>query len=84
VDALQELNVTHYLSLAIWIPIVAGVVVLAVRNDENANYARWLALFGAILGFLVTIPLWMYFETGTPDMQFVEHAEWIPRYDIQY
>jgi len=78
------LNVTHYLSLAIWIPIVAGVVVLAVRNDENANYARWIALFGAILGFLVTLPLWMYFETGTPDMQFVEHAEWIPRFDIHY
>ena len=45
----------HYLSLAIWIPIVAGVAVLAVRSDANARFARWLALFGATLGFLVKI-----------------------------
>jgi NADH-quinone oxidoreductase subunit M len=84
VDAVQELTVTHYLSLAIWIPIVAGVVVLAVRGDENARYARWLALLGAILGFVVTLPLWLHFDSGTADMQFVEHAEWIPRFDIHY
>jgi len=84
VDAVQELTVTHYLSLAIWIPIVAGVVVLAVRGDENARYARWLALLGAILGFVVTLPLWVHFDSGTADMQFVEHAEWIPRFDIHY
>ncbi len=74
----------HYLSLAIWIPIVAGAVVLAVRSDDNAGLARWIALFGATLGFLVTIPLWLHFATGTSDMQFVEHAEWIPRFDIHY
>ena len=78
------MNVTHYLSLAIWIPIVAGVAVLAVRSDADARYARWIALVGALLGFIVTIPLWLYFVPGTPDMQFVEHAEWIPRFDIHY
>ena len=75
---------THYLSLSIWVPIVAGIAVLAVRGDENARYARWLALFGALLGFVVTIPLWLYFVPDTSDMQFVEHAEWIPRFDIHY
>jgi NADH-quinone oxidoreductase subunit M len=74
----------HYLSLSIWTPIVAGVAVLAVRSDANARYARWLALFGATLGFLVTLPLWFRFVPGTSDMQFVEHAEWIPRFDIHY
>jgi NADH-quinone oxidoreductase subunit M len=74
----------HLLSLAIWIPIAAGVAVLAVRSDADARYARWIALIGALLGFIVTIPLWLYFVPGTPDMQFVEHAEWIPRFDIHY
>jgi len=74
----------HLLSFAIWIPIVAGVAVLAVRSDADARYARWIALVGALLGFIVTIPLWLYFVPGTSDMQFVEHAEWIPRFDIHY
>ena len=74
----------HLLSFAIWIPIVAGVAVLAVGSDADARYARWIALVGALLGFIVTIPLWLYFVPGTSDMQFVEHAEWIPRFDIHY
>ena len=73
-----------YLSLAIWVPIVAGVAVLAVRRDEDAGLARWIALIGATLGLLVTLPLWLHFEPGTSDMQFVEHSEWIVRYNIFY
>src|ERR1700754_749424 len=73
-----------YLSLAIWVPIVAGFAVLAVGRDRDAATARWIALIGALVGFLVTLPLWMQFELGTSDMQFVERAEWIPRFDIYY
>ena len=73
-----------YLSLAIWVPIVAGLVVLAVGRDRDAGAARWIALVGAVVGFLVTLPLWLHFETGTSDMQFVERLEWIPRFDIHY
>ena len=73
-----------YLSLAIWVPIVAGVAVLAVRRDEDAGLARWIALTGAALGLLVTLPLWLHFAPGTSDMQFVEHSEWIVRFDIFY
>jgi NADH-quinone oxidoreductase subunit M len=71
-----------YLSLAIWVPIVAGLVVLAVGRDVRT--ARWIALVGAVVGFLVTLPLWLNFEPGTSDLQFVEHLEWIPRFDINY
>ena len=64
-----------YLSLAIWVPIVAGCAVLAVGRDRDAATARWIALVGALVGFLVTIPLWTHFELGTSDMQFVERAD---------
>ena len=73
-----------YLSLAIWVPIVAGLAVLAVGRDRDAAVARWIALFGALAGFLVTLPLWIQFEVGTSDFQFAERAEWIPRFDIHY
>jgi len=46
------------LSLAIWVPIAAGLLVLACGGDEKAPLARTIALAGAIFGFLVTIPLY--------------------------
>ena len=52
-----------YLSLAIWVPIVAGLLVLAVNRDADAAAARWLALVGAVAGFAVTIPLYVHFTT---------------------
>jgi NADH-quinone oxidoreductase subunit M len=73
-----------YLSLAIWIPIVFGLAVLTVGRDRDAPTARWIALVGATVGFLVTLPLWIHFNPGTSEMQFVERAEWIPRFDIHY
>ena len=72
------------LSLAIWIPIVAGLVVLATGSDRNAPLARMLSLAGAVLGFLVTIPLWTGFDYSTAAMQFVELKPWIPRFNINY
>jgi NADH-quinone oxidoreductase subunit M len=73
-----------YLSLAIWIPIAAGFAVLATGRDRDAGTARWIALIGALAGFLVSLPLWLLFDPGTSDMQFVESAEWIPRFDVRY
>jgi NADH-quinone oxidoreductase subunit M len=74
---------SHWLSLAVWVPIVAGVIVLAV-GDRNLREARWVALLGAVAGFLVTIPLVTGFQTGTSAMQFVELNPWIPRFNINY
>jgi NADH-quinone oxidoreductase subunit M len=73
-----------YLSLAIWVPIVAGLLVLALNRDRDAQAARWLALVGAIAGFAVTIPLYLHFTLGTAEMQFVETIEWIPRFNVNY
>jgi NADH-quinone oxidoreductase subunit M len=73
-----------YLSLAIWVPIVAGLVVLAVGRDRDPGAARWIALFGALAGLLVTLPLWLHFDNSTAKMQFVELSDWVPRFDVHY
>ncbi len=75
---------TPLLSLAIWVPIFAGLVVLLTGSDRNAPLARMLALFGAVAGLLVTVPLYTGFDMTTPAMQFVELAPWIPRFNINY
>jgi NADH-quinone oxidoreductase subunit M len=72
------------LSLAVWVPIIAGVLVLATGSDRNAPLARWLALIGSVLGFVVTIPLYTQFDALTANMQFVELARWIPAFNIHY
>jgi len=70
------------LSAAIWIPIVAGVLVL-VAGERNP-WMRWIALAGAVLGFLVTLPLYTGFEPSSSAMQFVELRPWIERFNINY
>jgi NADH-quinone oxidoreductase subunit M len=77
-------TVTPYLSLVIWVPIFAGVAVLMLGGERDAMKARWLALVGALAGFLVTIPLYTHFDLATSAMQFVERKEWIPYFDIYY
>ncbi len=72
------------LSLAIWMPIAFGVVLLALGRDENARVVRWVALFGALASFLITLPLYGGFDGGTAAMQFVENTSWIQRFNVNY
>ncbi|MCE2657725.1 MAG: NADH-quinone oxidoreductase subunit M [Rubrivivax sp.] len=72
------------LSVAIWLPITIGVLLLAVGRDAFAGTVRWVALIGAIASFLVTIPLISGFDTGTAAMQFTENLLWIERFNVAY
>jgi NADH-quinone oxidoreductase subunit M len=72
------------LSLAIWLPIAAGVLLLAIGRDEYATNVRWVALITSILSFLVTLPLVSGFDTGTAAMQFQENLPWIERLNVHY
>ena len=72
------------LSLSIWVPIAFGALLLAFSKEGQANAVRWLALIGALIGFAVTIPLITGFDTTTANMQFVENALWIERFNIHY
>jgi NADH-quinone oxidoreductase subunit M len=72
------------LSLAIWVPIVFGLLVLATGSDRNAAVARGLALIGSVAGLAVTIPLYTRFDTASAAMQFVERAAWIETFRVDY
>jgi len=72
------------LSIAIWLPVVFGALLLATGRDQNAGVVRALALVGAVASFLVTIPLVTGFNNQTAAMQFVEKLEWIPRFNVHY
>ena len=64
------------LSLVIWVPIVAGLVVLAI-GDRNVRIARWVALIGSLAGLAVALPLWPQFDRAASGFQFIELVPWI-------
>jgi len=72
------------LSLAIWTPIIFGVLLLTFGCDRHARAVRWLALIGALIGLVATIPLISGFDTGTAAMQFVEKMPWVARFNMHY
>ncbi|HQN10947.1 MAG TPA: NADH-quinone oxidoreductase subunit M [Quisquiliibacterium sp.] len=73
-----------YLSGAIWIPVLFGVLVLAFGNDRNAGFVRGLSLVGALAGLASTIPLFTRFDRSSAAMQFVEKMPWIDRFSVNY
>jgi NADH-quinone oxidoreductase subunit M len=72
------------LSLSIWTPIAFGVLLLALGRDDQARVVRWIALIGAVVSLLVTVPLYDAFQLGTSAMQFVEKEVWIGHFDVHY
>lgn len=73
-----------WLTLSIFVPIVAGLLVLLLGRDDRPGLTRWLSLAGAVLGFLVTLPLYAGFNNSTADMQFVEKSPWIETFAVNY
>ena len=75
---------TPWLTLAIFVPIVCGLIVLALGRDERPGLTRGLALAGAVISFLVTIPIYLGFDNSTAAMQFVEKSVWIEAFAVYY
>ena len=71
------------LSVVIWLPIAAGLLVLAV-GDRRPAAARAIALMGSIAGLLVALPLWTQFDRLAGGFQFVESAPWIATFNVNY
>ncbi len=72
------------LSLAIWLPIVVGGVLLALGGDARAAMCRWIALVGSVASLVVTLPLVTSFDRTTAAMQFTERFGWIERFNVHY
>ena len=69
-----------WISLAIWLPLLGGLLVIALGDGR----ARPLALGIAVLTLLASLPLYFAFDTSTAAMQFTETAAWLPGFDIAY
>jgi NADH-quinone oxidoreductase subunit M len=72
-----------WLSLSIWTPIAFGLLILLLSNSKP-SVIRWTALFGSLVSFAVTLPLYIGFIAKSPALQFVEKTTWIESFNIHY
>ena len=73
----------HLLSILIWLPIAAGVMVLLL-GERNIGAGRWVSLAASVVTLALCVPLWGQFNTHTAAYQFVQKAAWIPRFRAYY
>jgi NADH-quinone oxidoreductase subunit M len=72
------------LSVLTWLPVVGAILALCTGGDKNANTARTIAVIVALANVLLCIPLYLAFDVGSYDMQFVEDHLWINAYQTHY
>ena len=76
----------HLLSVITYTPLVGALVLLlpAFSGKGKENAVRWAANAVSLLGFLLSLPLWFWFDRSADGFQFVEKAPWIPSIGVQY
>ncbi|MEC7491225.1 MAG: NADH-quinone oxidoreductase subunit M [Pseudomonadota bacterium] len=74
------------LSLTTFLPTLGALSIMVIRGEEAtvARNARATALWTSLATFIVSIFLWVGFDTTTADFQFVEKADWVPSFGIVY
>ena len=71
------------LSLILFTPLM-GVAILLFVSKHSVDTIRWIANAIAMLGFLVSAPLWFLYDSQNPNWQFVERHTWIPSIGAEY
>src|SRR6185437_1066521 len=74
---------TYYLSIILFEPLVGALLLLLV-SKRNEDAIRWIANAFALAGFLISIPLWFWYNPQNADFQFIERAQWIPSIGAEY
>ena len=74
----------HLLSIITYTPLLGALLLLLPPFKGRDNAVRWTANVFGLLGFLVSLPLWFWFDRGAAGFQFVERHAWIPSIGVQY
>ena len=71
----------YILSLILALPFL-GALLVSLLNKESRNAIRILGLAFSAGAFVLSVWLFIMFDGGKPDMQFVEKYAWIPELDV--
>jgi NADH-quinone oxidoreductase subunit M len=73
----------HILSIILFEPL-AGALLLLLVSKRNEQAIRWIANVTACAGFVISVPLWFWYNPQNADFQFIERAPWIPSIGAEY
>jgi NADH-quinone oxidoreductase subunit M len=75
----------HLLSIITYTPLVGAFILLLPPFKKNDDAVRWFANAVALVGLLVSLPLWFWFDRSHPTpFQFEETGSWIPSIGVSY
>jgi len=76
----------HLLSTITFFPLAWALIGLTFpsRGGHNKQFLKIWAFSGSIVTFLLSLKLFMGFETGGTEFQFMESASWIPALGVNY
>jgi NADH-quinone oxidoreductase subunit M len=74
----------HLLSIITYTPLLGALALLLPPFKGQDDRVRWFANGVAAVGFLVSLPLWFWFDRGASGFQFVEKGSWIPSIGVSY
>src|SRR5215212_2154648 len=75
------------LSIITYVPLAGAIILMFAFNGANTNAIKRFALGIAVVDFLLSVPLWIYFNphgTGAKMFQFQENYSWIPSLGVHY
>ena len=67
------------LSLIIFVPLIGAFFILITKGSQKnvEKNSKYVAIFTSVANFLISIFLWLSFDTSTSEFQFVEKRIWI-------
>ena len=69
------------LTLITFTPLFGALLILFLRNEV---IIKWFALATTFGTFIISLPIYKYFDKTTHKMQFVEDYQWITTWNINY
>ncbi|WP_201327521.1 complex I subunit 4 family protein [Thermotomaculum hydrothermale] len=72
------------LTIVTFLPTIGAILIALFLNKENTKAIKYSAFFIAVVDFILSLPLWFYYDPTTWKMQFEESVSWIPSLGIRY
>ncbi|NOZ94924.1 MAG: NADH-quinone oxidoreductase subunit M [Acidobacteria bacterium] len=74
----------HLLNIICYLPLVGALLIIFGIKKENVSAIKTVATVVAGLDFLVSIPLWFWYNPKGPEFQFEVIHNWIPSVGVKY
>jgi NADH-quinone oxidoreductase subunit M len=79
----MNVNDIPIVSLIVFLPLL-GAIVVALLPGGRTDLIRWTALGFALAAWVVSLVLLVGFVPGRPGFEYIDQADWIPLFGIQY